>query len=201
MTVVTGPNEPIRALVAIGTSTGGPRALTELFQQWKAMEGVACCIVQHMPPGFTANLAKRLNTLSEWTVKEGMDSERLASKHVYIAPGGFQMRVRTTGRDVELSIRKEQPVGGHQPSVDVLFESAASVSTQLRLLGVVLTGMGRDGARGLNEIRLAGGWTVAESEETALIYGMPKAAYETGAAMFEQPLSSIPNWLTSRLLG
>ncbi|WP_067617164.1 CheB methylesterase domain-containing protein [Alicyclobacillus acidiphilus] len=197
--MATVPNRPLRALVLIGTSTGGPKALTELFSHWKAVDGVACCVVQHMPPGFTANLANRLNQLSEWTVDEGVHGQPLVEKHVYIAPGGYQMRVTGSHSALQLAIAREDPVGGHQPSVDVLFDSAIPLASSLQLVGVILTGMGRDGVKGLGGIRDVGGYTVAESAESALIYGMPRVALESGAAMAGLPLSAISNWLTERL--
>lgn len=100
---------------------------------------------------------------------------------------------------MQLAIAREDPVGGHQPSVDVLFDSAIPLASSLQLVGVILTGMGRDGVKGLGGIRDVGGYTVAESAESALIYGMPRVALESGAAMAGLPLSAISNWLTERL--
>ncbi|MFB5191449.1 CheB methylesterase domain-containing protein [Alicyclobacillus fastidiosus] len=193
-----GPSR-LRALVVIGTSTGGPKALTELFSALPAVDGVACCVVQHMPAGFTANLAKRLNENSEWAVAEGRDGEFVQAGHAYIAPGGMHMRVQSPSQGLSLSIRREEPVGGHQPSVDVLFHSTTDLAHRLRLVGVLLTGMGKDGADGLWQLRQSGALTIAESRETAVIYGMPRAAVERGAAMEIAPLSSIPNLLLANL--
>ncbi|GEO24829.1 hypothetical protein AAC03nite_06140 [Alicyclobacillus acidoterrestris] len=198
----TAPNthsSRLRALVVVGTSTGGPKALTELFQALPVMAGVACCVVQHMPAGFTANLAKRLNDSSKWHVSEARDADVIQPGHVYIAPGGMQMRVQAGRPTIGLSIRKEEPVGGHQPSVDVLFHSVLELVGHLQLVGVLLTGMGRDGADGLLKLKDSGAFTVAESERTAVIYGMPKAAVERGAATEVVPLWQIPDVLATHL--
>lgn len=198
--MVTAHKRPVRALIVIGASTGGPKALTELFSSFDARDGVACLVVQHMPPGFTANLARRLNDSSTWTVWEGFDGASIEERQVYVAPGGKQMRVlHDTGGLLTLSISREEAVQGHQPSIDALFHSVASLSARLSLAGVILTGMGRDGALGLSEIRRCGGYTLAESAETAVIYGMPKVAAEEGAAIDVAPLSNIPEFLQSYL--
>lgn len=196
MTVDTAPNEPVRAIVVIGTSTGGPRALTELFRSLPVLPSVTCCIVQHMPAGFTANLAKRLNELSAWSISEGQSGTELRSGHAYIAPGGMQMRVENDCGRMKLHISKDLPVCGHQPSVDVLFNSVVACSQSFCCtVGVILTGMGRDGAAGLRNLRDHGAYTVAESEETAVIYGMPKAAVACSAAVDVVPLPKIANLL------
>ncbi|GMA61547.1 CheB methylesterase domain-containing protein [Alicyclobacillus fastidiosus] len=189
----------LRAMVVIGTSTGGPKALTELFSALPTMDGVACCVVQHMPAGFTANLAKRLNEHSQWAVAEGHNGDIVRAGHAYIAPGGMHMRVQSQLQHLSLSVRKEEPIGGHQPSVDVLFHSTKELAHRLRLVGVLLTGMGKDGADGLWQLRQSGALTIAESRETAVIYGMPKAAVERGAAMEIAPLGSIPELLLANL--
>ncbi|WAH35386.1 CheB methylesterase domain-containing protein [Alicyclobacillus dauci] len=191
--------ESVRALVVVGASTGGPKALSDLFVHLPALGGVACCIVQHMPAGFTANLAKRLNDTTAWTVSEGRDGDILKPGSVYVAPGGLHMRVSVERNHLCLSVRKEEPVRGHQPSVDVLFHSTACVPPHIPLVGVLLTGMGRDGAEGLSYIRKRGGFTVAESQESAVIYGMPKAAVENGAAMVVEPVWKIPDVLEKHL--
>jgi two-component system, chemotaxis family, protein-glutamate methylesterase/glutaminase len=196
---VTRRKDTVETVIVVGTSTGGPKALSEFFGSLESFENVAICIVQHMPAGFTANLAKRLNDLSDWTVVEGSDGECLKAKCVYIAPGGMHMRLDPKLTGVHLSVKKEQPVGGHQPSVDVLFQSADKLPVSVRVIGILLTGMGRDGAEGLLGLRLRGRYTIAESEETAVIYGMPKAAVERGAAAEVAPLWKIPALLKSHL--
>ncbi|TDY50498.1 two-component system chemotaxis response regulator CheB [Alicyclobacillus sacchari] len=183
------------SLILIGASTGGPKALTELFSRLPAIPGAACCVVQHMPAGFTYNLAKRLNDLCAWRVAEGADGVRIEAGAAYVAPGGCQMRIVESGTVLQMSVQKE--VGGHlyHPSVDVMFVSAAALSNKIRLFGVILTGMGRDGAVGLKAIRERGGFTIAEGPETATIYGMPRAAWESGGAAVRLPLPEIPGCL------
>lgn len=177
-------------LIVIGTSTGGPQALTALMQQLPAVKHTACCIVQHMPAGFTANLAKRLNMVSEWTVQEAQSGDLLESGHAYVAPGGFQMRVDDSNGKVHLDVTSTGLVNGHQPAVDVLFHSAVQC-WKGKTVGALLTGMGKDGAIGLKEIRDAGGYTVAEHESSCIVYGMPKAAVAIDAAVEVVPLSDI----------
>jgi two-component system, chemotaxis family, protein-glutamate methylesterase/glutaminase len=172
----------VETLIVIGTSTGGPQALTSLMQRLPAIEHAACCIVQHMPPGFTANLAKRLNQVSAWAVQEAKDGDLLEPGHVYVAPGGFQMEVTCPSGDGRLSVAQTGLVNGHQPAVDVLFHSAEK-HWKRRIVGVMLTGMGKDGASGLKAIREIGGYTIAEAESSCIVYGMPKAAVNIGAAM------------------
>lgn len=186
-------------VIVIGTSTGGPKALTELFSSLGTMEHVAICIVQHMPAGFTANLAKRLNDLAKWTVVEGKNEERLMAKHVYVAPGGMQMRLAARANALCLSVHREEAVSGHQPSVDVLFDSTQALPRYVTCIGVLLTGMGRDGAQGLLGMRHRGWYTIAESEETAVIYGMPKAAVQRDAATEVVPLWNIPERLQTHI--
>ncbi|KRW91648.1 hypothetical protein SD51_08380 [Alicyclobacillus tengchongensis] len=189
----------VHTLILVGASTGGPKALTELFAHLPCFPGVACCVVQHMPAGFTYNLAKRLNDLSAWRVAEGVDGGVIEAGGAYVAPGGCQMRIEESGAALRMSVQRE--VGGHlhQPSVDVLFASAVALSYKVRLFGVILTGMGRDGAVGLKAIRERGGFTIAEGPETATIYGMPRAAWESGAAAVRLPLHEIPACLIEQV--
>ncbi|MFD1674684.1 CheB methylesterase domain-containing protein [Alicyclobacillus fodiniaquatilis] len=190
----------VHALVMIGSSTGGPSALTDLLRSFDPVPGVACCVVQHMPRGFTANLARRLNDCSRWQVVEAQDGVQVRAGVVYVAPAGRQMRLGKQNEILALYVQKGEPVSGHQPSVDVLFHSAAmSPFRDLTLIGVLMTGMGRDGAQGLLALRAFGGLTIAESEATAVIYGMPKAAIEAGAAMEVLPRQEIASLLETHL--
>ncbi len=183
-------NRDLDTLIVIGTSTGGPQALTTVFSSLQVIPGTACLIVQHMPPGFTANLAKRLDQLSTWQVKEAEDGEPICSGLAYMAPGGFQLRIDNKMNTYSLRIRSDGQVNGHQPSVDALFFSVADI-WKGSLIGVIMTGMGRDGANGLKEIRNRGGYTIAEAEDSCVVFGMPKAAVSIDAAVVVAPLPDI----------
>lgn len=161
-------------VVAIGASTGGPRALAELIPALPAGLGAAVVVAQHMPPGFTAAMAERLGQRSALAVREARDGERLRPGEVLVAPGGRQLALRRNGDGLRAHLFDDaaQP---YRPSVDLLFASVAE-HVGARAVGVVLTGMGRDGAAGLAAIRRAGGRALAESAESAVIDGMPAAA-------------------------
>lgn len=165
----------ISALV-IGASTGGPKALHQVISNLPDDLGVPVFVVQHMPATFTKAFAERLNSRSKITVVEAYDGQAVSNNVVYIAPGGFHMEV---GKDKKIHLNKEPTVWGVRPAVDKLFKSAAAVYKE-RLMSVVLTGMGRDGAEGTIEVKKNGGITISEDRSTSVIYGMPKAAYETG---------------------
>ncbi|KGK86042.1 chemotaxis response regulator protein-glutamate methylesterase [Clostridium sp. HMP27] len=165
----------ISALV-IGASTGGPKALHQVISNLPDDLGVPVFVVQHMPATFTKAFAERLNSRSKITVVEAYDGQAVTNNVVYIAPGGFHMEV---GKDKKIHLNKEPTVWGVRPAVDKLFKSAAAVYKE-RLMSVVLTGMGRDGAEGTIEVKKNGGITISEDQSTSVIYGMPKAAYETG---------------------
>lgn len=180
-------------VIALGASTGGPTAIEYLLSRLSPdLPGMV--VVQHMPPGFTAPFAQRLASVCDLDVREAAEGDRVASGSVLIAPAGVHCRVsRTTaGWFVRLS---EGPRVHHQrPAVDVLFESVAQQAGNLGI-GVLLTGMGRDGAEGLRAMRGAGALTIAEAEETCIVYGMPKAAVDMGAAASVVPLHGIPQLL------
>ncbi len=165
-------------LIVIGTSTGGPQALQALLTYMPANCSCPILIVQHMPVGFTTSLAERLNRISELTVKEGEDGEQPLAGCVYLAPAGKHMRVRRAGDELRIRLDMAPEHSLHRPAVDVLFQSAAEVSGE-KCLALVLTGMGKDGAVGAREIKTAGGRVVVESEDTAIVYGMPKAVVES----------------------
>lgn len=169
-------------IVAIGTSTGGPRALQQILTAVPKDFPAPILIVQHMPPNFTKSLADRLNTLSKIRVKEAVHGEVLQKGIAYIAPGDFHMCVRKVGRIFAIELTKDNQRNGHRPAVDVLFESVAKVE-QVNKLAVILTGMGKDGAQGIHTIKNNDreAITIAESEESSVVYGMPAAAVQTGS--------------------
>jgi two-component system, chemotaxis family, protein-glutamate methylesterase/glutaminase len=175
-------------IVAIGASTGGPRALTEILPRLPRDLGASVLVAQHMPPGFTATLAERLNERSALDVVEGRDGDALEPGRAYIAPGGMHMQVLRAGSQRVIRITASTSALLHHPSVDLLFDSVAAVAGA-RAIGVVLTGMGQDGAAGLARLRVAGARTIAESARTAVIDGMPGAARP--AAEFVLPLPRI----------
>src|SRR5579875_2149795 len=181
-----------RILILVGASTGGPQALATVFAELALLPYTACLVVQHMPAGFTGNLARRLDQFSKWCVKEAVDNEILQSGTVYIAPGGQHLQIKSAGGRTRLMVHRDQPVNGHQPSIDILFGSVARTWTG-PVIGVLMTGMGKDGAKELKTIRSIGGYTIAEAEETCVVYGMPKAAVQIGAADSITPLPEIAN--------
>lgn len=167
-------------LIAIGTSTGGPRALQQVLCDLPGIGMPPIVIVQHMPPGFTLSLAKRLNGLANIHVKEAEHGEKLKRNTAYIAPGDFHMTIRQLGTSMFIELTKDAPLKGHRPSVDYLFQSIAELK-QINKIAVVLTGMGNDGAAGITQMKRMDRETIviAESKESAVIYGMPKAAAQT----------------------
>lgn len=177
-------------IVAIGTSTGGPRALQEIITKFPANLPCGVVVVQHMPPGFTKSLADRLNSLSEVSVKEAENNDVIKPGLVFIAPGDYHMVfVQENGKTV-IKLNQNPPIGGHRPAVDPMFESIAKIYGK-NTIGVILTGMGRDGANGIKYIKEQRGYTIAEDQSTAVVYGMPKAAVELGAVDKVLPLSLI----------
>jgi two-component system, chemotaxis family, protein-glutamate methylesterase/glutaminase len=183
--------------VVIGTSTGGPRALVELIPQLPADLDAGVVVAQHMPAGFTQTLAERLNKRSPMEVIEAYDGAEVVPGRVLLAPGGSQISLRRVRGSLVTRVETGPTNLLHRPSVNLLFSSAAEV-VGARTIGVVLTGMGDDGATGLQKLRDVGARTAAESEETAVIYGMPRAA--ASAAEIILPLPQIAQWLT-RLCG
>ncbi len=176
-------------LIAIGASTGGVEALRDIICTLPP-DSPAILIVQHMPERFTASFAARLNSLSALTVAEASDGARLLQGHVYLAPGGRHLRLARSGAAYHCAIDDGPPVSGHRPSVDVLFHSVAQVAGSAAI-GVILTGMGRDGADGLAAMRAAGAVTFGQDEASSVVYGMPRAAMLAGGVQHELPLSRI----------
>lgn len=179
-------NKKINAVV-IGASTGGPKALYKVVTELPLDIGVPVFIVQHMPVGFTKAFAERLNSNSRVKVVEAKEGENVEKNVVYIAPGGFHMKV---GMDKKIHLNTEPPIWGVRPAVDKLFISAAKVYGE-NILGIVLTGMGKDGAQGTVAVKESGGITISEDKSTCTIYGMPRAAYETGKVDEVLPIGEI----------
>lgn len=176
-------------IVAIGTSTGGPKALQAVLNKLPRNFPAPIVIVQHMPSGFTKSLAKRLDHVCNIHVKEAVDGERLRSATAYIAPGNYHMAIND---QLEISVYKAKERDGHRPSVNILFESIAEL-TNLQKLILILTGMGKDGAKGIRKIKEHDEDAVilVESIETAIIHGMPRAVLETGYVSEELRLETI----------
>jgi two-component system chemotaxis response regulator CheB len=177
-------------IVALGTSTGGTQALEQVLSALPAVTpGIV--IVQHMPPVFTATFAARLDSLSQITVKEARNNDRVTPGQALIAPGGKHMILQRSGAQYYVEIREGPPVCRHCPSVDVLFRSVAKVAGP-NALGVIMTGMGDDGARGLKEMRDAGAHTIAQDEASCVVFGMPKEALKLDAAERVLALDDLP---------
>ncbi|MEN2766429.1 protein-glutamate methylesterase/protein-glutamine glutaminase [Ornithinibacillus xuwenensis] len=174
-----------KSVVFVGASTGGPRALQRLLLDIPNDFSDPILIVQHMPAGFTKSLAERLNNLTEFHVKEAVHGEIIKEKTVYIAPGDFHMKIRKVGTVNAIELTQEDERSGHRPAVDVLFESASEIE-RVNKIAVVLTGMGSDGSKGVERLKQVDPNTIvlAESEESAIINGMPKAAVKTNAVNY-----------------
>jgi two-component system chemotaxis response regulator CheB len=174
-------------IVFVGASTGGVEALKALLTGLPA-DCPPVLITQHMPPKFTTGFAERLNRQCPMAVSEAADGDPIVAGHVYIAPGSHHLEIARAGSRLVCHLSDAPPVSGHRPSVDVLFRSAARVSGK-SAIGAILTGMGKDGAEGLLEMRRAGAVTLGQDEKSALIYGMPRAAFERGAVMQQHSLA------------
>ncbi|ACE86223.1 protein-glutamate methylesterase/protein-glutamine glutaminase [Cellvibrio japonicus] len=178
------------SIVVMGTSTGGTQALEQILSRIsRTCPGIA--VVQHMPEKFTAAFAKRLDSLCDVDVKEAETGDRLIPGRVLIAPGGHHLEVQRSGAQYVARVFRGPSVNRHCPSVDVLFRSAAR-SAGRNAMGIIMTGMGDDGARGLLEMRQAGSRTIAQDEASCVVFGMPKEAIQLGAAKEVMPLAQIP---------
>lgn len=176
-------------IICIGASTGGTEAIKAVLIQMPS-DSPGIVVAQHMPPGFTRTFAERLNKLCDLHVVEAKGGERVLPGHVFIAPGDDHLLLKRSGANYVTELSKAAPVNRHRPSVDVLFNSAAQSAGQ-NAVGVILTGMGRDGAQGLLEMRNAGSFTIAQDEESCVVYGMPKEAVNIGAVERTVPLEKI----------
>ena len=205
----TGAHVPVRTpvasigrvstekLICIGASTGGTEAIKELLTRLPA-DSPGIVITQHMPPGFTTSFAARLNSLCQITVQEAVNGERILPGHAYIAPGGKQFRVDRSGANYMAVVEDGELVNRHKPSVEVLFCSAARVVGR-NAFGVMLTGMGNDGAKAMREMKDAGSYNFVQDEATCVVFGMPREAILHGAADEVLPLNEIAPALIAKL--
>ncbi|CAB3738043.1 MULTISPECIES: chemotaxis response regulator protein-glutamate methylesterase [Achromobacter] len=185
-------------LVIVGASTGGTEAIREVLQPLPP-DSPAILITQHMPAGFTRSFAQRLDALCAVTVREAVHGERVLPGHVYLAPGGeMHMRLGRSGANYVIELEASEPVNRHRPSVDVLFNSAA-VAAGKNAIGVILTGMGKDGATGMLAMHRAGAHTIAQDEASCVVFGMPREAIAIGAASEVVPLSAMSERILTRL--
>lgn len=184
--------DKLKTIVAIGTSTGGPRALQEVVTSIPGDIPAALMIVQHMPPGFTKSLAERLNSLSELNVKEGEHDEIIKPGYAYIAPGDYHMEVQSTSGEVlRIKLSKDPPVNGHRPAVNVMMNSIANTKFP-SVIGVIMTGMGNDGKEGIANLKKSNnGIIISQDEQSCVVYGMPKSAVSTGIVDEVVPLKKI----------
>lgn len=188
---------PAGALIAIGASTGGVEAIRVVLSDMPT-DCPPIVIAQHMPPGFTSRFAARLDEVTDLRVLEAEDRMPLEVGHAYIARGDYHLRIERSSGQFKCRLTQDELASGHRPSVDVLFESVAK-SVGPMAVGAILTGMGRDGARGLKLMRDAGSYTVGQSQGSALVYGMPRVAFEEGAVVEQAPVESIAARLAAAL--
>lgn len=190
-------SESTDKVIAIGASTGGTEAIKKVLEKLPSnTPGIV--IAQHMPPGFTRVFAERLNEICSMEVKEAENHDRIMTGRVLIAPGDFHMRILRSGGIYKVLCEKGEKVNGHRPSVDVLMLSVAQYAGR-NSFGIILTGMGNDGAKGLLEMKRSGSQTIVQDRETSIVYGMPKVAYELGASDNILPLDEIPSKLINLL--
>lgn len=186
-------------IIAIGSSTGGTEALRHVLMPMPlTCPGIV--IAQHMPPGFTHSFAERLNKICSISVKEGEEGDRVLPGHAYISPGGKHMELVRSGANYHLSLNERPPLNRHRPSVDMLLQSVAKTAGK-NAVGAILTGMGNDGAQGLLDMRNAGAWTLAQSEKTCVIYGMPREAVKLDAACEITDLDQISERILKNVSG
>lgn len=186
-------------IIAIGASTGGTEAIKEVLMHLPA-DCPAIVITQHMPPGFTTSFAARLNTLCQITVKEASQGERILPGHAYIAPGGKHFSISRSGANYVAVVDDAPPVNRHKPSVEVLFKSVAACAGR-NAFGIMLTGMGADGAAAMREMKDAGSYNLVQDEATCIVFGMPREAIAHGAADEVLPLPQIAPALLGKLRG
>jgi len=197
VTLKAGPLLSSEKLIAIGSSTGGTEAIRHVLQPLPPTSP-ALMITQHMPPGFTKSFAERLNKLCQITVKEAEDGERILPGHAYIAPGAMHMELGRSGANYVVKLNEGPPVNRHKPSVDVLFKSVA-INAGRNAVGVILTGMGNDGAAGMLEMHRAGAWTIAQSEASCVVFGMPREAIASGGVSEVLDLGNISQQMLAKI--
>jgi len=185
-------------VVAIGSSTGGTEAIREVLTRLPA-DFPAVLITQHMPPGFTRSFAARMNSLCRISVSEAKDGERVLPGHAYIAPGDRHLRLAKSGSNYVVALDDGEPVNRHRPSVEVLFQSVASVAGG-NAMGVMLTGMGKDGANAMLTMREAGSFNIAQDEASCVVFGMPREAIAVGAVQEVLPVTQIADRLLQELV-
>lgn len=183
-------------IIALGISTGGPNALREVFSKLDNDLSIPIVVVQHMPPGFTAEFAKSLDRICPLDVKEAAEGDLIRPGRILIAPGDTHIVVEKKSLAAIVHITDDPPVNGHRPSADVLFESVAR-EYKNHALGIIMTGMGRDGARELGSILHEGGITLGQDQKSSVVYGMPKVAWELGHVMEQVPLNSMAERILS----
>lgn len=184
-------------LIVIGASTGGTEAIKEVLMQMPA-DSPPILIVQHMPPGFTKSYAARLDSLCEITVREAVHGEPILPGHAYLAPGDYHLAIARTSTHYICQVTQEEPVNRHRPAVDVLFNAVAAL-TRGNAVGVILTGMGKDGAAGMKLMRTNGCKTIAQDESSCVVFGMPKEAIAQGGVSDIVPLDKIAQHLLAYL--
>ncbi|MBR2774234.1 MAG: chemotaxis response regulator protein-glutamate methylesterase [Selenomonadaceae bacterium] len=178
-----------KKLVVIGTSTGGPQALQTVITRLPKNLPCGVVVVQHMPAGFTKSLAERLNSISEIAVKEAEHDEIIRPGQVYIAPGDYHLRIAPAGGERRIVLSQEPRVGNLRPTVNYMFDSAAQFGRDL--VSVIMTGMGSDGCEGMKKVKATGGYSIAQDEDSCVVYGMPKAVVDAGLADEIRPLNKI----------
>jgi len=188
-----------KTIIAIGASTGGTDAIQSVIQNLP-VETPPIVITQHMPPKFTKMFAERLNKVSHMEVREAKNGDRLKTGLILIAAGDFHLRLAKDNLGYYVKSEQGEKVSGHCPSVDVLFDSVAEVGKE-NAVGVILTGMGSDGAKGLLKMRKAGGYTIGQDKESCVVYGMPMVAFNIGAVIKQTSLDKIPDTIYKHLQG
>tara|TARA_B100000749_G_scaffold280771_1_gene278532 strand:- start:14355 stop:15422 length:1068 start_codon:yes stop_codon:yes gene_type:complete len=180
-------------ILAVASSTGGTETLKEIFTKLPA-DIPGTVIVQHMPPGFTKTYAESLNKICPFNVKEAEENDTILPGHVYLAPGNFHMRIKRVGGFYKIRLSQEPHIHGVRPAADLLMESVAK-EVGANAIGLIVTGMGKDGAQGLLKMKEAGSFNIAQDEKTCVVYGMPREAFEVGAIHTVASLGNIPNEL------